>query len=285
MKSTQERIKQLVDRIENIPTLPEVSARILAVTQDPSTSAEDVNRIILTDQALTAKILKLVNSAFYGFPRRIGTVTEAVVILGFGTIRNLAITASVFHTFGKRGKGKFDRAAFWKHCVGVGVVSRLLARRLGAPNHEDNFIAGLLHDVGKVVLDQYLHDEFVEALARVESEQISLYEAENEVFGITHADIGGWLSEHWNMPDYLVWSIKFHHEPGKAPGDCSVVPIVHVANSVARYKEIGNGGDPLKPPIQTEALQRLNFTKEHMDYVLEAVDKDLEKAAEFVAVL
>ena len=278
-------IKQLVDRIENVPTLPQVVGRVLAATQDPKTSAEDVNKIILADQALTAKILKLVNSAFYGFPRRIGTVTEAVVILGFGTIRNLAITASVFRSFRREGKGRFDRTAFWKHCVAVGVVSRIVARQLHLPNREDIFIAGLLHDLGKVVLDQYLHEEFTTALELVESNNISLYEAEQQIFGVSHAEVGHWLAEHWNMPDFLIWSIGFHHRPQEAPENFPVVSLVHIANAVARYKGIGNGGDPLKPPIRTEALQRLNFKKELLDQVLERIEEDYQQASDFVSIL
>jgi putative nucleotidyltransferase with HDIG domain len=284
LRPTEEQIRQLVDKIENVPTLPIVVSKILAATQDPRTSAEDVNKIILTDQALTAKILKLVNSAFFGFPRRIGTVTEAVVILGFGTIRNLAITASVFHSFGTTGGGKFDRSAFWRHCVGVGVASRRIARMLNMPTHEDVFIAGLLHDLGKVVLDQYFRDDFREALALAKEKEQSLYVSEKEVFGLSHAEIGMWLAEHWNMPLFLCQTIGYHHEPSKATEDVPVVSMVHIANSVVRYKGIGNGGDEYKPPIQREALERVNFTKKHLDEILENIEKDFAQAEDFAAI-
>lgn len=279
----EQKLQELVSRIENVPTLPQVVGRIMAATQDPKTSAEDVNKIILADQALTAKILKLVNSAFYGFPRKIGTITEAVVILGFGTIRNLAITASVFHSFGKQGKGKFDREAFWKHCTGVGAVSRIVARKLNLPNREDVFVAGLLHDLGKVVLDQYFHKDFLVALNLVEQRGCSLYEAEKEIFGVSHAEVGRWLAEHWNMPEFLTLAIGYHHEPEKASEEYSIVPLVHIANSVARYKGIGNGGDSTKPPIRKEALARLSFKKDLLDYVLSTIEDDLKEAGDFVS--
>jgi len=274
-----EKLKQLVSRIENVPTLPTVVARILAATQDSKTSAEDINRIILSDQALTAKLLKLVNSAYYGFPRRVGTVTEAVVILGFGTIRNMAVTASVFQEFGKKGSGKFPRADFWRHCLGVGVISRVLARRMEMPNREDVFVAGLLHDLGKVVLDQHCHDEFLDALDMVESTQRTLYEAEQEVFGVTHAEVGRWLAEHWNMPEFLCAAIGLHHRPGEAPERFPVVALVHVADVLARYKGIGNAGDRVQLPVQTEALERLKFKKEYLDSVMGSIDKDWEDAS------
>lgn len=280
MDYSEDKIKQLVSRIENVPTLPVVVGRILAATQDPNTSAEDINQIILTDQSLTAKILKLVNSAFYGFPRRIGTVTEAVVILGFGTIRNLAITASVFHSYGKSGTGRFDRMAFWRHSLGVGVVCRLLAKKLHMPNREDIFIAGLLHDLGKVILDQHCHSEFKQALELAESRNCSLYDAETEVFGATHAEVGRWLAERWNMPEFLIWSIGYHHTPGEAPENSPVVCLVHIANAVTRFKGIGNGGDTQKPPIQTEALQRIKFKREYLDSVLQSIEQDLQDASE-----
>ena len=283
MDRTEQNLQQLVGKIENVPTLPQVVARVMAATQDPKTSAEDVNRIILTDQALTAKILKLVNSAFYGFPRRIGTVTEAVVILGFGTIRNLAVTASVFHSFGMKGMGTFNREAFWTHCAAVGTICRIVARKVHMPNQEDVFIAGLLHDLGKVVLDHYFHKEFTQALKQVGEDQCSLYEAEQKVFGVSHAEVGKWLAEHWNMPDFLVWSIGYHHEPQKVPGDSPVVALVHIADAVARYKEIGSGGDPSKPVIRKEAMEKLNFDKDLLDHVLELVDKEIEDANQFVS--
>lgn len=279
MEPPGERLKHLVGRIENVPTLPTVVARILAATQDPDTSAEDVNRIILSDQALTAKVLKLVNSAFYGFPRRVGTVTEAIVILGFGTIRNLAITASVFKVFGRQGTGRFDRAAFWRHCLGVGVVSRALAGKMGIANREDVFVAGLLHDLGKVILDQHWHEAFVEALARVESESCTLYQAEQEVLGVSHAEVGMWLAERWNMPEFLSLAMGLHHRPGDAPEPFPVVSLVHVADVLTRFKGIGNAGDPVQLPLQTEALARLKFKREYLESVMGSIDAELEEAA------
>lgn len=279
MDPSAERVKQLVSRIENVPTLPTVVARILAATQDPDTSAEDVNRIILSDQALTAKVLKLVNSAFYGFPRRVGTVTEAIVILGFGTIRNLAITASVFKVFGKQGSGRFDHSAFWRHCLGVGVVSRVLAPKMGIANREDVFVAGLLHDLGKVILDQHCHEEFLEVQSRVESNSCTIYEAECEVFGVSHAEVGMWLAERWNMPDFLSMAIGLHHRPGEAPEHLPVASLVHVADVLTRFKGIGNAGDPVQLPFQTEALERLKFKKEYLDVVMGSIDKELDEAS------
>ena len=282
--SSEERMKKLVGRIENVPTLPTVMARILAATQDPKTSAEDVNKIILGDQALTAKILKLVNSAFYGFPRKIGTVTEAVVILGFATVRNLAITASVFQSFGSRKKGRFDRESFWRHSVAVGTVSRILARRMNMPSQEDIFVAGLLHDLGKVVLDHHCHEDFMKALDLAEENEWPLYKAEEEIFGVSHAEVGRWLAERWNMPDFLVFTIAHHHNPADVPEGFPVVSLVHIGNTVARYRNIGSGGDTYTPPIKTEALQRLNFKKEYLNSVLETLDDDLEKALQLLSI-
>lgn len=257
----------------------------MAVTQDPNASAEDVNKIIMEDQALTAKILKLVNSAFFGLPRQIGNVTDAVVILGFGTIRNLTLTASIFHTFGRKGKGNFDREALWQHSLGVGVISRLLGRKLKKERLEDLFVSGLLHDLGKVILDQHFHEDFVEAVRLAEERNCALHQTETEVFGVCHADIGSWLAERWNMPEFLTRAIAFHHHPGQDDSPYDSAAIVHVANSVARYRDIGYGGDPTKPPIQTDALQQLQLNKEHLNAVLHKLDEELDRANELTAIM
>lgn len=269
---------RLVKQLDNLPTLPTVVTEILTALENPKTSAEAVNKIISRDQALTAKILKLVNSAFFGFPREITSVTHAVVVLGFSTVRNVAITASVFSAVPGKGKAAFDREAFWRHSIGVGVIARLVARMCKASDAEDAFVAGLLHDLGKVILDEHFHDVFVECLETARREGISLLEAETRVMDTAHPRIGYWLMDKWNLPRVLVEAVGFHHEPATAPHHAPMAAIIHVADALTRIQKIGHSGENAPPGIRKEVFEILPLRPEHLSQVVPLIEPEVSKA-------
>jgi HD-like signal output (HDOD) protein len=158
----QQAIRKTLESISTIPTLSIVLDKLARLLQNPQTSAEEIGRAITTDQALASKVLKLVNSAFYGFPGKIGTITHAVVILGFSTVKNIVLTASIFDAFSNRKNqgSEFSMEKFWTHSIGCGAASQTIAKHIGFKEKEECFIAGLIHDIGKIILCHYFHEEF-----------------------------------------------------------------------------------------------------------------------------
>ena len=164
-QAVQEKVRKLVDRIQGLPTLPVMMTNINQMILNPRTSPKEVAHVISNDPSLTSKVLRVVNSSFYGFPNRITTITHAIVILGFNTIKSIVLSSTIFDVFRRTVKpGDFDRTQFWKHSIGCGAAAKAIGRRLNYPMLEELFIAGLLHDVGKIVMDQYMPDKFAEVV-------------------------------------------------------------------------------------------------------------------------
>jgi putative nucleotidyltransferase with HDIG domain len=254
MNTTAHKIKRITESIISLPTLPTVVSKMIQLVDNPKTSASSLARLIYTDQALTARILKLANSAYYGFPREISTVNMAIVVLGFNTVKEMGLSLSVFEFF-KNGSSDatFDISRFWQHSIGCGSAARMLARRLNHHLTGEAFVAGLLHDIGKIILRQYLPKEFLSIIDKVSREELDLDQVEMDVVGTTHSQIGAWLVEKWNLPRIIVDAIAFHHAPWDAREDRVLVAIVNVANALCHLAQIGNSGriNPKKPDDRT----------------------------------
>ncbi len=249
---TVQRIKKVTESIISLPTLPTVVSKMIELVDNPKTSAASLARLISTDQALTAKILKLANSAYYGFPREISTVNMAIVVLGFNTVKDMGLSLSVFQVFkDSEGDKSFDVAKFWEHCIGCGAAARMMARRLRYRFVGEAFVAGLLHDIGKVVLSQYAHKEFMEILDLAAEGTMTLDEAEEKVIGVGHPQVGSWLAEKWNLPKIIVDSIAFHHKPWEAKNEPLLIAIVTIANYLCHCCAIGFSGRP--HPVMPDA--------------------------------
>ncbi len=224
------QLKRVTEDLVALPTLPLVASRLLEAIADPETSSEEVARIVALDPALTGRTLKLANSDFYGFPRKVGSVDLAVVVLGANTVRDLVLSAAVFQTM---GAGASELISLWNHAMACGVAARTLAERTGYRLTGEAYAAGVLHDVGKVVLRQSYPDRF-EAIVRLAREQrLSAAEAERGVLGSDHAEVGGWLAERWGLPADLVEAIACHHRPERAKVNPELATLVHLANNLA----------------------------------------------------
>ena len=276
-------LKKLVEKVVNLPTLPAVMTRIIQKVEDPKTSTNEIVDMIGVDQALTMKVLKIVNSAYYGFRQRIATLDRAVVILGFNNIKNLALSASIFDTLSGEGKGEFNLMKFWGHSIGCGVATKVLAVKLGHdPKSLDEFFtAGLLHDIGKVVLDKYVHEEFSEAVKMAAEKDMLIMEAEREVLGADHTDMGHWVAVKWGLPTSLKEVISFHHSPGAAKEAKELTGLVHFADILVRRKKIGSGGDNKVPPLNPNVFEMLKLTQEDVVEIMNLIDKEMEKASVF----
>lgn len=283
-------LQELTKNITELPTLPVVVTRMMGLIDDPDTSAQELARLISGDQALAVKLLKMANSSFYGFSKQISTINLAIVVLGFDTVRHLGLSLSVMDQLKKSSSSDlFDVQQFWEHSIGCGIASGMLAREFKYRISAEVFVAGLLHDIGKIVLNLYCKPELETILDMVKSTDCSFIKAEEITQGITHAEIGGWLAKQWNLPDQLVESIACHHDPGKAEDASEIAALVHLGDILCRMAQIGFAGDDTIPEIDEEALmilQKMNpsFDEQNLEKYLVILLEELESSDMFTAV-
>jgi HD-like signal output (HDOD) protein len=278
------KIRQSLESISTIPTLPVVIDKLTRLLQNPKTSAEEVGKAITTDQALASKVLKLVNSAFYGFPGRISTITHAIVILGFSTVKNVVLTASIFDAFRKQGTGidGFDLEHFWLHSIACGAAAQSIAKITGNNQKEECFIAGLIHDIGKIILCQYLPDDFRDTYLYAKEHSVLFFESEQALFDVNHQEIGSFLAQRWNLPKDLQNAIKFHHDPSPTREHYTMTAIVHCADIFIRALDYGNGGDNKIPVMSEHVWKNLGMDTIPLSQLFEAINDEIEKASVFV---
>ena len=262
-------LKRLIAKVEDLPTLPRTVLRITEMVNDPRASARDLSRIITDDQVLTARLLKLVNSSFYGFPQRVSTVTGAIVLIGFDAIRNLLLTTSVLDLFPPRTfRGRRHQESLWDHSLGCAIGAKAIGEILRYEKLEELFVAGLLHDIGKIVTMSLLPEQFARIAGRVQQGRLLISAAEAEVLGCTHADIGRLLAQRWNLPAKLVSLIEHHHQPGAAGAWSVEASIVHLADILARALSLGSGGDDRVPPVDRCAWDLLKLKTGSLDDIM-----------------
>ncbi len=271
-----------LDRIPDLPTLPNIVIKVNNLLKDPGISIKELGKTIETDQAMAAKILRLVNSTFYGFRSRIRNIPHAIIILGFNIIRNALVSVSIIKTFsGKKTFEGFEITEFWKHSVAVAVISKYLSEQTRLDSPDDCFVAGLLHDIGKVVLSQHFAELFGQVWKSIKEDGVSFYEAEKKLLPVNHARIGGYLAEKWQFPTSLIDSISYHHETGKSVSNLNQLMIVHTANTIANNYEVGSDTTPATSTVDPEA-KRIMFC--HLETVSDwfpQVATEIESACEF----
>jgi len=269
-------LNDIVQKVEELPALPHVTYRVLKLTSDPKTSIAELVDTITKDQVLTAKVLRMANSAYYGYARRIYSINEAVVILGFSTVRNLVLAASVYNVMDKEFQGYFlPKGDLWKHSMSTALTARLLAKKIGYELPDQAFVAGLLHDIGKIILNTYMKTMFDKVLDKVNKENIPFMKAEQEILGFDHAVVGSRVAEKWNIPSELVESIAKHHCPSQADINPVLTSIIHVADAASMSMGIGLGGDGMLYPFDSFVTDKLKLTKEIVEETISEIADSL----------
>ncbi|HUT26105.1 MAG TPA: HDOD domain-containing protein [Sumerlaeia bacterium] len=264
-------IQARIQRVKTLPTLPGVVKKLCAMVDDENTSAAEIGEIISTDQVLTAKVLKIVNSSFYGFPGRISTINHALVLLGFNVVKGIVLSAAIIDYMDD------SLISLWQHSLGVAAASDKIARAVGADEPEEISTAGLLHDLGKVILSVEMPLEYRKVVAETARAEISFVEAEANVLGgLTHCQIAGWLAEEWNLPPRLREPITLHHKPTLAEFAPTATTVVHLANVIARALQFGSGGDPFVPPLDPGVFKVLNLRMADLAALLDLIDDEFE---------
>lgn len=272
----------VVERIGELPTLPAIYARIAELTSSPDTSAQDLERVIEKDQALSGKLLKLVNSAFYGFPVEIRTISRAVMIVGFKALSQLALSASVVNLFPEGENEDLDYQGFWAHAIGVAVTSRRIAMVRGGIPPEEAFLSGLIHELGILVHARHLAAEFSRILKTARSRDLVLYEAERDVLGFDHADTGHALVCHWRLPKPLAESVANHHLPSRTRPMSEITATVHVACVLCAGAGIGREGVDLVPPLDHNAWETVGLTPPRIAGILDGVEAEISLFLELI---
>ena len=262
-------MKARVDRVLQIQALPESVSRIIRYLNNLDSSTEEIGREIAKDPAFSAEVLKLVNSGFYGFSQPVTSIAHATVLLGFNVMKTIVMSASVL------GLMSASMSLFWKHSLACSRTCVLLARRLGAPEPEEYSAAGLLHDIGKIVMAQYLKDEFQAVMALVAKEKLLFVEAEKRALGVSHTEIARWLLEKWRLPPETVAPIILHHDEFDASAPYAQrVAIVHLADILVRADGIG-GGDKFIPPLNHEVMALLKLDVGHLSSIMDQMRVEL----------
>lgn len=255
--------KKVIRQVETLPTLPVIITRILEVVKDERSSAKDLERIISCDQSITSRVLRIANSAYYGFSRKITTIHRAIVILGFQTVQGLALGSSIFETFFRTGRtAYFDRTAFWLHSIACSRCAMTLAQDSGELDPEEAFLAGLIHDIGMVVMDYTMHHEYSGILKIAMNQESSLDELERDAWGFDHGEVGAWLGERWGFPEPLLDAIRFHHRVSThGRRSALLVTVIHLADFCSHTAGLGVTGHGDGAHIEEGALELTRIPK------------------------
>ena len=275
-------IQEVIMKACDLPAVPDVTQKVMSVLADPNADSAMVCKVISDDPSLTARILKIANSAFYGCLRTVNNLQSAVVIIGFSAIKSLVIAVSTKEVYKKFG---LTERMLWEHSVGVGVAAHLLAREAKISKVDDVFVCGLMHDLGKVIMNNSDAERYGKVMEKTYNDGVPALEAEQEIFGFTHPEVGALVVRKWNLTEELELAIRHHHDPAALDGrDQYLVllgSLVHLADRFCHRLGLGTKGpDPDVAVHGTEAAGRLGIPDDRMDELLATVQETYSKERE-----
>jgi HD-like signal output (HDOD) protein len=272
-------IKIILQGIDNFPTLPTIYYKLTEVMEKPNSTANDAAEIITRDPSATAKILKTANSSIYGFYGKIDSISKAIFYLGFEEVRNIIILLSLIELLPNNKTNYFiNPVEFWKHSIAVGIITRNLGTILGINKLENYFVAGVIHDLGKILFFNYINEEYLKVIRYINEKNVGLMEAETNVLGINHSVAGEMLAEKWKLPTSLKNAIR-HHYSGMIAGEVDVlVGCVHIANISAQMFGFGQTTLGRVPEPNYEVWSKLNFPKNTFSSIMDKVYKEYNES-------
>jgi putative nucleotidyltransferase with HDIG domain len=273
---------KLIVLVEKMPAFPRSVQQVVQLTSDVNASAKDIVRVIECDPVMTVKILKAINSPFYGLPQKITSVQRAVVHIGLNTIKNMALGVAAMGMLNANNKANFNTSEFLLHSLSTAAISKILAERIGLSSVEcsDCFVAGLLHDFGKVVFAEFMPDEFKLALEKSKEQQLPLHQTEHEFIGLSHTEAGKMLAEKWQLSETLIDAIAHHHDLGHKQNvlrDC-----VFAANQISKHMQFGDSGNPLVEEFPKSIAARFGLDLPAMCETLGNLDYIKTEAQSFI---
>ena len=268
--------RKRIERISNLPTLPNLLQKFNEMIKDPKISMDTLGKELSKDQVITSKLLKLVNSAFYGFPGRISTISHALVLLGYDALKGLIITSSIFENLSPTAY------PLWRHSIAVSLTSRKIATKLSLQDREEFAVAGLLHDIGKVILHMEAPQEYGAVVDYARSSGQPLWMTESEMLGFDHATIGLWICEEWTLPAKLAIPIGYHHMVNKAQDHKKRVAVVALADTVVRGMGSGAEGDLFLEETDPLIEEQLPLTGGLLENLVEEIEPEIESIKDLV---
>jgi len=267
-------LRARIESIDTLPTIPGVLKKLLKILEDQRLSLNAISSFISNDPVLTTKVLRMVNSPVYGFPGRISSISQAVILLGLNVVKGLLLGVSVFELMRKAMVG------LWEHSLGCAVAARLIGKKKGLKEPEEVSVAGLLHDIGKVALVLQFHSEYEEIVKDAETNNILIMEAEKNFFSVNHANAGTWMIQKWSFPRNLIEMIEYHHKPHLSKNVPLEAAIVHLADIVVRARGFGFAGDHLVPAVNPSAWELLELTEEDLLDIFKELEDSFEATDE-----
>jgi len=285
---SDEAARKIESYIKSMPSLPTTVAKVLEVCNNPRTSPADLNHVISLDPVLVGRVLKLINSAYYGLGQQVTSLVRAIIMLGINTVKNLALSSAVLRNLStKKDFQALDMEGFWRHSLCVGVAAKVLAKRRGvdAKQAEEYFTAGLLHDIGKIPLNAVLNREYVMAISVSDRERISLHRAEERMLGLDHARSGAMIAEAWRLEGAVGDAIAHHHAYLEYTGPHKdILYSVVLANRFASVMEIGFSGNRYPEKLDNVVWEALGVSRDVFDEIETVVNQEIEKAKVFLRV-
>jgi len=280
--------KKLKEYIKTIPSLPTSVTKVLEICNNPNTSPADLNHVISLDPVLVGRVLKLINSAYYGLGQPVTNLARAIIMLGINTVKNLALSSAVMgHLSGKKASSGLDMEGFWRHSLCVGVSAKLLAKNRGMDPKmaEEYFTAGLLHDLGKIPLNAVLEKDYMLTVGEADRNRKSLFLTEESSLGINHCSVGAMICEAWKLEGAVKDAILYHHTSDEYSGEYKdILYSVAASNRFAAIAEIGFSGERIPDILSPKVWETLNVTQEAFDEIEENVFQEIEKAAVFLKI-
>ena len=273
--------EELVKRTLNVASLPSLYTKVDEAINNDANSQYIVD-IISEDTAMTARLLKLVNSAMFNFPKKIDTVSQAIAIVGTQQLRALILASSVMTMFKDVPEDLINMEQFWRHSVACGCTARIIASMRREQNIEYFFLAGLLHDIGRLILFKEKPNEMNQAIEEARSQGCLLFERERELIGFDHARLGGVLLKEWKLPMQFVETTRYHHSPGASNDYAESVAVIHLADVITNGLQFGNSGEIFVPTLNEKAWVRLNLNDDIIEGVIFELDKQYKVAVDFI---
>jgi HD-like signal output (HDOD) protein len=279
-------MRRVREYVGGMPSLPTTVSKVLEVCNNPKTSPIDLDRVIQLDPVLMGRVLKLINSAYYSLGTQVTNLVRAIIMLGVNTVKNLALSSAVLdRVASKKDFRALNMDAFWRHSLCVGVTAKLIAKRRGIDSKslEEYFAAGLLHDIGKIPLNNALAEEYVRAMSTADRERISIVNAERQVLGIDHCEAGGVVSDNWKLTGAIADTVRWHHDLEAYSGENGdVLRTIAVADFFANREGIGFSGNRYPDKISPEVFSLLDIEKSLLEELEEPVNAEIEKAKVFL---